>query len=109
MLVIVLAVIGCGDPTKPTAKPKPQPWNGWHGKITAVSATSITVQGQHKQHIEKTFVILPTAAITLDKAKADASSLKVGMFCRVLPSVKGGDQATEVHAFTQKPTPPPHK
>jgi hypothetical protein len=65
------------------AKGTPNPNNG-HGKITAISATSITVQPKNGD--AKTFTITADTKVKLDKQPATVADLAAGQFARIKSS-----------------------
>ena len=73
----------------------PNPNNG-HGKITAVSATSITVTP--KKGDAKTFTITPDTKVTLDDKPATAADLAVGQHAHV--KSKDGTTAKKIVSRT---------
>ena len=74
------------------------------GRITAVSATSITVKSREGD--PATFTLAASATITLDGQTAQAGGLKVGEFAAVTST--DGTTATAVDAHTRRPPPPGH-
>jgi len=83
--------------------PSPHPGGkGGVGKITAVSASSITVT--NREGTAATFAIGSTVTVTLDDASSTASSLAVGQFAEV--SSTDGTNATAINAHTHRPPPP---
>lgn len=69
-----------------------------HGKITAVSATSITVTP--KDGVAKTFTINDSTKVKIDKEPAKVSDLVVGERAGVRSD--DGTIATEINAHTKK-------
>ena len=85
--------------------PPPSPGGkGAVGRISAVSATSITVRSREGD--TATFTLSNSAAITLDGQAAQADGLKAGEFAAVTSA--DGTTATAVDAHTHRPPPPGH-
>ena len=74
----------------------PNPNNG-HGKITAVSADSITVTPK-KTGVAKTFTITSDTKITLDDQPSTAAALAVGQHAHI--KSKDGTTAQKIAAHT---------
>lgn len=75
---------------------------GAFGKISAVSATSITVS--FREGGSATFTLTASTPITLDGATSDASALAAGQFAAVTST--DGAAATKVDARTKLGPPP---
>ena len=76
----------------------PNPNNG-HGKITALSATSITVTPK-KTGISKTYTITPRTKVKIDGAKSTVSALVMGQRAHIMS--KDGATARMIKVNTKK-------
>ena len=84
-------------------RPGPPPvGKGAFGKISAVSATSITVS--FREGGSATFTLAASIPITLDGATTDASALAAGQFAAVTSD--DGAAATKIDARTKLGPPP---
>lgn len=91
---------GQGGPPPP---PPPAPGGkGAGGRITAVSAGSITVQ--NREGVTATFTLSDTTKVLLDGQPSTLAALKVGLFAGV--ASKDGTTGYCVDAHTQPPPPP---
>ena len=93
MAIAIIALIAVSVPVFAKGdKPKA------HGKITAVSATSITVTP--KDGTAQTFTINAATKVSVDKLPATAADLSVGQHGRVFSD--DGTTATEIAVSTHK-------
>ena len=84
----------------PAAKSKhtPNP-NEHHGKVTAVSAASITIH--NKKDGDQTFAVTADTKVKVAKEKATITDVTVGMEAAVLSA--DGKTAVKIHAHEPKP------
>ncbi len=73
----------------------------FHGKVSAVNATSITIT-HHKTGESKTFSVEPATTVTLNKEPSSIDKLSAGMHAGVQPSADG-KSAVAIHAHSGKP------
>ena len=96
-LLLVIPALAQGGPPPPNPGGK-----GGVGKITAVSASSITVT--NREGDAKTFAISSSTTITLDGKTVTADGLTTGNFAEVAST--DGTNATNVRAHSHPPPPP---
>ena len=103
-LLIPAFAQGPGGPPRGGGQPPAPGGKGAVGKISAVSASSITVCSREGDLT--TFTLSSSATITLDGQTAQAGGLKAGEFAAVTST--DGTTATAVDAHSHRPPPPGH-
>ena len=96
--VLVLAIVSAAPVA--LAQWAPNPIAGG-GLITDVTATSVTIT---RNNVPKTVTIDANTVIKIDNVVKTAADLKNGLYAGAWGT---GTQATEIRAFTPKPTAPP--